>query len=347
MSDTRGPEYGDGEETVAASEAAPEETADIFVEPEHTRPRARLLPMWILLAAVILVGVAWAVSERYLGESGGGPDSVPLITAKETPVKVRPDEPGGVDVPDRDKYVYKSLTDEEPDSEQLLPAPEEPMERPSVEVSEIEAPPEQAVSGEPAEESTAEAVEEAPEPVHPEELSVAAVEPPLELETEVEEAVEQVVETAVALVEKPEVPAQQPQELLDAVTPEPEPAPEPIPEPEPTPEPEPVPTPEPEPAPIFEPEPEPAAAPIAAGSGFMVQVGATKNETAAQEGLARLAKQQAKILAALGTAVVRADLGDKGIWYRMRVGPLATRAEADDVCGQLKVVDVGCYVVAN
>ena len=328
MSDTRGPEYGDGKETVAASEAAPEETADIFVEPEHTRPRARLLPMWILLAAVILVGVAWAVSERYLGESGGGPDSVPLITAKETPVKVRPDEPGGVDVPDRDKYVYKSLTDEEPDSEQLLPAPEEPMERPSVEVSEIEAP---------------------PEPVHPEELSVAAVEPPLELETEVEEAVEQVVETAVALVEKPEVPAQQPQELLDAVTPEPEPAPEPIPEPEPTPEPEPVPTPEPEPAPIFEPEPEPepAAAPIAAGSGFMVQVGATKNETAAQEGLARLAKQQAKILAALGTAVVRADLGDKGIWYRMRVGPLATRAEADDVCGQLKVVDVGCYVVAN
>jgi len=389
MSDTRGPEYEDGEETVALPEAAPEpvpdDTTDFFVEAgaeqeaavaEPARPRARLLPMWILLAAVVLVGVAWAVSDRYFGENGGV-ESVPLITAEDTPVKVRPADPGGVEVLDRDKYVYKSLTDDEPDAESVLPPPEEPMQRPSAEVSEAEAlaDPAQSVEPiEPVEESVAEVIEAAPEPVRPEELDVAALEPPemqqQETEQEMDEAAEPRVETQPAELPEPATP--EAEELLDAVAPEPEiveaepvPAPEPepvpAPEPEPVPAPEPEPVPEPEPALEPEPEPEPALEPeakvapaatetvtaIVDGPGFMVQVGATQNEAAAGEGLERLAKKHEAILGTLDAVVVRADLGDKGVWYRMRVGPLATRGEADDVCGQLKAVDVGCYVVAN
>jgi cell division protein FtsN len=358
MSDTRGPEYEGSEPSLAPPEAAPEATEDVFVEAEaelvgseDARPRARLLPMWILLAAIILVGVAWAVSDRYFGESSDG-QSVPLITAEETPVKVRPEEPGGVDVPDRDKYVYKSLTDKEPDAEQLLPPPEEPMERPTVEVTEIEAPPPE--SAEPAglaEESVAEVVEEAPDPGSPDELAVVAVAPPDIQEEVLVEDVEPVVEAPAPRVDAPEAPIQQAEDLLDKVTLEPEPVPEPAPEPpsesvlvsEPEPEPEPAPVPEPE-AKI-----EAKAAPSlsADNPGFMVQVGATQNEAAAGDGLTRFAKQHPSILAAFGTIVVRADLGDKGVWYRMRVGPFATRAEAAGVCGQLKAVDVGCYVVAN
>ncbi len=367
MSDTRGPEYEDGEETVAPPGAAPEpvpgDTTDFFVEAEaeavvteEARPRARLLPMWILLAAVVLVGVAWAVSDRYFDESGGV-ESVPLITAEETPVKVRPADPGGVEVLDRDKYVYKSLTDDEPDAESLLPPPEEPMQRPSVEVSEAEALVDPA---EPAEESMAEVIEAAPEPARPEEPDVAAVAPQemqhQETEQEMEEAAEPVVKNLPAELPEPATP--EAEELLDAVTPEPKiveaepvPAPEPEPEPESAPEPEPAPESEAKAAPaaaetVTETTAETTAATVD-GPGFMVQVGSTQNEAAAGEELERLAKKHAALLGALDTVVVRADLGDKGVWYRMRVGPFAARDEANDVCGQLKAVDVGCYVVAN
>ncbi|MBR45044.1 MAG: hypothetical protein CMM31_00860, partial [Rhodospirillaceae bacterium] len=131
MSDTREPEF----EPVREGQAPAQTPAAEIVEgeagampPEEIRPRARLLPMWILIAAVVVVGVAWALSDRYFGEPETAEADLPLVTAQEAPVKVRPEEPGGVDVPDRDKYVYKSLTEEEPDAEQLLPPPEEPME---------------------------------------------------------------------------------------------------------------------------------------------------------------------------------------------------------------------------
>ena len=119
------------------------------------------------------------------------------------------------------------------------------------------------------------------------------------------------------------------------------------------PEPAPEPTPEPKAEPATEAKTKAAAAPkqkatVSAGnSAFMVQIGASQNEKAAGESLARLAKKHPKILGSLDVVVVRADLGDKGVWYRMRVGPFAARGDAGTVCGQLKAVDVGCFVVAN
>ena len=111
---------------------------------------------------------------------------------------------------------------------------------------------------------------------------------------------------------------------------------------------------EPEAAPAPAPEPEiSSAAPeqsasLRADSGrFLVQIGAAQNEAAANGEIARLAKKHPNILSLLSGIVIRADLGDKGVWYRMRVGPFATRGDANGVCGQLKAVNVGCFVVAN
>jgi len=376
MSDTRGPEF----EPEEGAPAAPKETQDFFVatEPgevigeEAERPRARLLPMWILLAAVILVGVAWAISDRYFGAGGEGDDSVPLVVADDTPVKVRPDEPGGVDVPDRDKYVYKSLTEEdavetEAEAEQLAPPPEEPMQRPPVEGTEIEAPdesmaelvdetpdaPQQAdqedmmpdveSASESASESAANfaknTAREAAEAAQGEASETVSPQPEQLLASPVEAEEAEVVEAA------PDVPATEfVEEVAEEAAPviaavEPEPAPEP--------------TPEPKAEPATEAKTKAAAAPkqkatVRAGNpAFMVQIGASQNEKAAGESLARLAKKHPKILGSLDVVVVRADLGDKGVWYRMRVGPFAARGDAGTVCGQLKAVDVGCFVVAN
>lgn len=331
MSDSRGPDFEAAIDSAVANGAAGEINAEAeAATPEDRRPRARLLPMWILLAAVIIVGVAWAVSERYFAASDGD-GSVPVITAEEMPVKVRPEEPGGVEVPDRDKYVYKSLIDEEPEAEQLLPAPEEPMDRPPAETpgakmaTDVEA-----------------ATEEAPDPVRPDELDVATSEPPEAGEQDQDDMVAEGPDMAKDMAADPP-PAEQPQQLLDSAQPETEmldaaetAAPEPAPAPEP----------EPEPAPAPEPEAKPTPA-VAPGSGFMVQVGASQNEAAAETALTRLADKHPGIMGPLSAIVVRADLGDKGIWYRMRIGPFAARSEANEVCGQLKAVDAGCFIVAN
>ncbi|PPR23279.1 MAG: hypothetical protein CFH39_00747 [Alphaproteobacteria bacterium MarineAlpha10_Bin2] len=321
MSDTRGPDFEAVEDQILPE--TPDPSAQ-EVPAEATRPRARLLPMWILIAAVVIVGVAWAMSERYFSEAEVAA-SVPLVTAEETPVKVRPEESGGVDVPDRDKYVYKSLTDEEPEAEQLLPPPEEPMERPPIEVVEVAA-------SEPAPEVMAEvedaametATGQAPSPPPLDELVVAEVDTPMaEAEFMKEEAavdepsVEPSVEMVAAIEEAPKAT-------------EPEAAPAPAPEPE-----------------ISSAAPEQSASLRADSGRFLVQIGAAQNEAAANGEIARLAKKHPNILSELSGIVIRADLGDKGVWYRMRVGPFATRGDANGVCGQLKAVNVGCFVVAN
>ena len=317
MSDTRGPDFEAVEDQILPE--TPDPSAQ-EVPAEATRPRARLLPMWILIAAVVIVGVAWAMSERYFSEAEVTA-SVPLVTAEETPVKVRPEESGGVDVPDRDKYVYKSLTDEEPEAEQLLPPPEEPMERPPIEVVEVAA-------SEPAPEVMAEvedaametATGQAPAPPPLDELVVAEVDTPMaEAEFMKEEAAvdEPSVEMVAAIEEAPKAT-------------EPEAAPAPAPEPE-----------------ISSAAPEQSASLRADSGRFLVQIGAAQNEAAANGEIVRLAKKHPNILSLLSGIVIRADLGDKGVWYRMRVGPFATRGDANGVCGQLKAVNVGCFVVAN
>ena len=94
--------------------------------------RPRLLPVWILLGAALVSGAAWAVTE-YMG-GGPPPDEaqVPLIAASAEPWKVRPDEPGGLEIPNRDALIYETLNTADPEEgpERILPPPEEPLSPP-------------------------------------------------------------------------------------------------------------------------------------------------------------------------------------------------------------------------
>ena len=47
----------------------------------------------------------------------------------------------------------------------------------------------------------------------------------------------------------------------------------------------------------------------------------------------------------LSLNVVRADLGPKGIFYRLRAGPLADKATARALCQVLAKKKVGCLVI--
>src|SRR5258708_6731238 len=73
-----------------------------------------------------------------------------------------------------------------------------------------------------------------------------------------------------------------------------------------------------------------------AGGGYLVQVSSQKNEAEAQSSYRAL---QNKFPAALGSrppVIKRADLGDKGIYYRTMVGPFGSAEEAAQFCGNLK-----------
>ena len=103
--------------------------------------RPRLLPVWILLGAAALSGGAWAVMDR---EGGGGPPSddasVPLIAASTEPWKVRPDDPGGMEIPNQGTLIYETLTTADPEEapERILPPPEEPLSPPQPETDRAE-----------------------------------------------------------------------------------------------------------------------------------------------------------------------------------------------------------------
>jgi cell division septation protein DedD len=88
----------------------------------------------------------------------------------------------------------------------------------------------------------------------------------------------------------------------------------------------------------------PPAAPAAAG-GWRVQIAATKDEASAHSEWARLQKAHPELLGALGLNVIRADLGERGVFYRIQAGPVADAAQAQKLCGDLKAVSVGCIVV--
>jgi septal ring-binding cell division protein DamX len=102
-----------------------------------------------------------------------------------------------------------------------------------------------------------------------------------------------------------------------------------------------VPEPEPEEpaAPKAEPGAEPAPGPAAPQDGlpeaseagrFLVQVAAFRQRKPAEKLKARLA------LRGLQSRVVSADLGDKGTWHRVRLGPYPGRADAERVRDRLE-----------
>ena len=84
-----------------------------------------------------------------------------------------------------------------------------------------------------------------------------------------------------------------------------------------------------------------------AGGGYLVQVSSQKNEADAQVSYRAL---QNKFPAALGSrppVIKRADLGDKGVYYRTMVGPFGSTEEAAQFCGNLKSAGGQCVIQKN
>jgi hypothetical protein len=279
----------------------------------------------VLLILLVLIGLvaagAWYfwLSEWY-GTGKGG--ETPVIRADQTPIKVKPKDPGGMAVPDRDKLVYKSMNGEGAPQgvERLLPPAEEPAEPPA-------AMPEAQTA--PAPVATAPApTAGAPAPVAP----TAPAPPPMPAPKVLTAPGS---EQAAASAPKPAPEKGQPVAL----------APKPLDQnpATPTTKAKSLPS-QPAPKPSAQPAPKPRAA-VSAGS-YRIQLGAVRSADRARQEWRRLQTKHKDVLGALSLDVQRADLGAKGVYYRLRAGPFADADRASAACVKLKARKVPCFPVA-
>jgi hypothetical protein len=107
-----------------------------------------------------------------------------------------------------------------------------------------------------------------------------------------------------------------------------------------------------QPAPAAEPRtrvatttPEPAATP--SSGGYLVQVSSQRNEADAQASFRALQGKFPAVLGSRAPVIKRADLGEKGVYYRAMVGPFGSPDEASQFCGSLKTAGGQCVVQRN
>ena len=110
--------------------------------------------------------------------------------------------------------------------------------------------------------------------------------------------------------------------------------------------------------PAFPPPPKPAAAAptrvaavppateVASGA-YTVQISSQRSETEAQASFRSLQAKFPSLLSDRQPIIRRADLGDKGIYFRAMVGPFASADQATQFCGSLKSAGGQCVVQRN
>jgi hypothetical protein len=204
-----------------------------------------------------LVSGQQAATPAVVAQNPPPPDNVPLIKADPNPIKVKPEQPGGLVVPDRNMMIFNERPGGPP-VEKLLPPPEQPAARsvapPPAVVQQQLAP--QAASGAPA------------KPFIPQQIAPRAAAPP---------------HSAAALgAEK--------------------------------------------------------------GGHIRLVLASLRTPDEARAEWQRLKKASPEILGKMSADAVRADLGEKGVWYRIEAGSFAQPAAAERVCRELKTHHLGCSV---
>lgn len=83
------------------------------------------------------------------------------------------------------------------------------------------------------------------------------------------------------------------------------------------------------------------------GGGYVVQVSSQRSAADAQSSYKALQGKFPTVLGTRAPLIKRADLGDKGVFYRAMVGPFGTPDEATQFCGNLKSAGGQCVVQRN
>jgi hypothetical protein len=310
----------------------PEEGSEFDLIP-RPKPKKRQGRQLIILFAGLLSITVFA-GWFFLGDQLVDVDedaNIPLIKAEIGPAKVRPKGPSGMDVPDRDKLVYERMQGEDgvpPGVERLLPPPETPLPVPRIPSS--KAPTTEEVL----------AVKR-PDPVPPIEepqlQSNGDTKPksgPKDPETLAKDLLQKKVEAVRKKTNgsqpatKPSAAKAEPKKKSAVVKPA---AQKPV---------------------TKTPQSKEVASPVKkaplrqADSGLRVQLSAVRSPKIAAQEWKRLSSKYPDLLGGLKMFVTKADLGPgKGVFYRLRAGPLADENAARALCQGLAKRKASCLVV--
>ncbi len=257
------------------------------------------------ILAAIAAGLILGLSFLYFG--GGSGDSPVLIAADPNPEKVKPEDPGGLQVPNQNSTLLNNQAGLPAGGETVLPAEEQPA--PLV----VEAPSLTDIG------NTGNNLALPAAPAMPEVPMVAA--PPV--------AAAPAIPEAAPALPAPEIPAVIPAAVSDNTAPAVlQPAID-----------------QPAAAPVAADQPLPVAAvaPGPGGSAF-VQLAAVKSEAAARKEWSKLQKKYPDLLGALDLRLQKVDKGAEGVFVRVQAGPFADKSTAKSFCGQLKAVNQPCLV---
>ncbi len=313
------------------------------VSPAKRRTR-RGLRLFLLLLLIAGGGGGWVVyGDQLMVLIGDTASPVPVVRAAAGPVKVRPENPGGLNIPDRDKLVYNRIQGglAQADGgtvERLLPPPEAPLPKPQA-IAGLVAEKNAEKNGTTPEPEAAAAAKVGPPPPKPESPKTIAKVPTAEDVATAERPVPP---------EPPPPPPQAPDpgtQAKSTVTAQPPPPPVPV---------KSVETAELTPAAKTPPpaKKEPTAEAAAAAKSvvdkpfYRVQLAAARSPEGAKQEWIRIRRKNLDLLGNLGLTVTKADLGTtRGIFYRLRVGPLADEKAARELCATLTKRRVGCLVI--
>ena len=85
----------------------------------------------------------------------------------------------------------------------------------------------------------------------------------------------------------------------------------------------------------------------AAASGYLVQLASMATPEMAQQHWELLRARNAEMLGDMTLTVEEANLGSRGTYYRIQIGPFPNQATAEDMCWQLKAQKLDCLVVSR
>ncbi|MCI5050380.1 MAG: SPOR domain-containing protein [Rickettsiales bacterium] len=348
---------------------------------DYESPPFRWMSVVVLLLAVAgFFSLAWYA--YYSGTSNVQYEEAVVIEADDAPLKVEPEDEGGMEFPHQEKTIYEAVESYNQDSApvKVAAAPEKPIipddmpetTKPSndekvaaiiqkaVEHTQIEMGNEVEAVGGPDEEAAV-AVKQAPKPEDVKTISkqevVVRMEPvakPKEIvvaqkpePTPAPAAPQPLIETKQAPMSVSETKTKEPAAPVSLGTiptesPKPKAAPKPVVEKKADGE-----LTISNPVPMVDkkkpaPKAEPVAAPAQASTAHKLQLAAFRSNAEAESNWARISKAHS-VLSGMPHDVQRADLGAKGVFYRLRVSGFSSKQDAINACAKLKAAKQGCF----
>lgn len=324
------------------------------------------------IALAVLGVAAFGIIIVSAYDSTPSPSDVPLVSAGETPARERPVEEGGMQVANRDSTVFNSLSSGPVDApvEQLMPAPEQPVDMPAPDMGSAAGtmPPPRRPDGSPA--LTADEIrmmhaQRRQQMTQPgdaasqamNQLETAAnnvpagvtdgmtstvvperLEPPVAAGQRNVSAPAPVAAAPAVIAESATASAPQISDEGSAVTEDQAEAPAVAAAPAPVRTPAAATT-----APR---QAAPRAATPTVGANRLVQLGAVRSEESAKAEWRRLQTRYRAQLGGLEVSIQQADLGARGIYWRVRGGPVSAE-EGKKICDALKSAGQNCMVVGR